>query len=437
MNVLEQVVRGYLCGSNDSHWRNHIFNYNRLANKQNVKTYFYRFEFQKRGTIHLHLLVWLDNVKYIQYERLQADLPNDNAPLLFYVEKYQVSDKSYLPIHDGQTNVLEENGTKRIQLSHPANAFAKQFRGYIDTVLPCLQCSMDVQTTDGRGMILKYVASYVCKAQESYHSDALYCRDLAPSTAAFRYALSLDICEPEMWVLLSSKKISWSVGTRKKFTVPIEEGAAINNTLLKYYNRPEKYDHQSLLQWLHSVDETKSPPKDYSKKKNILVGIKHVSYMNPQYFFQHLLLHFPHRDLNDVLPVSDDNLPSQIRHFHTAHMLMAEIFSDPTSFTDTIEHEGHKQYYVITVRSYIQSCIDLDNMYHRQLLPTAVIGNDSINADSSAMSLQGNQLVVYNLLKEMITLRESFIASTGEYTSASSCVDWRRFPLILGKPGTG
>ena len=205
MNVLEQLVCGYLCGSNDSHWRNHLFSYNCLANKHNVKTYFYRFEFQKRGTIHLHLLVWLDNVKYIQYKRLQADLPTDNAPLLFYVNKYQISEESQLPIHEGSTNVIDEDGTQCIQLSHPANAFVAHLQGYIDTVLPTLQCSMDVKTTNGCGMILKYVASYVSKAHESYHSDALYCRELRPSTAAFRYAQSLDMCEPGMWVLLSSK----------------------------------------------------------------------------------------------------------------------------------------------------------------------------------------------------------------------------------------
>ena len=47
-------------------------------------------------------------------------------------------------------------------------------------------------------MILKYVASYVSKAHESFHNDALYCKGLNASTAAFRYAISLDVCEPEI-----------------------------------------------------------------------------------------------------------------------------------------------------------------------------------------------------------------------------------------------
>lgn len=51
VHVLAQIVRGYLCGSNSSKWSKHIFSYNRLSTQSNVKTYFYRFEFQKRGTV--------------------------------------------------------------------------------------------------------------------------------------------------------------------------------------------------------------------------------------------------------------------------------------------------------------------------------------------------------------------------------------------------
>ena len=58
MHVLEQIVRGYLRGSNDCNWRNNVFSYNRTASN-NIQAYFYRFEFQKRGTVHIHFLVWL------------------------------------------------------------------------------------------------------------------------------------------------------------------------------------------------------------------------------------------------------------------------------------------------------------------------------------------------------------------------------------------
>ena len=49
-HTLEQIVRGYLSGSNDKRWSNHVFSYNRIAKYANVRTYFYRFEFQNRDT---------------------------------------------------------------------------------------------------------------------------------------------------------------------------------------------------------------------------------------------------------------------------------------------------------------------------------------------------------------------------------------------------
>ena len=58
MHVLEQIVRGYFCGSNDSKWCNHVFSYNRTPTN-NINAYFYRFEFKKQGTVHIHLLVGL------------------------------------------------------------------------------------------------------------------------------------------------------------------------------------------------------------------------------------------------------------------------------------------------------------------------------------------------------------------------------------------
>ena len=46
---------------------------------------------------------------------------------------------------------------------------------------------MDVQCSDGRGMLLKYVSSYVTKAHDAYNSKALYTIYMTPYQAAFHY----------------------------------------------------------------------------------------------------------------------------------------------------------------------------------------------------------------------------------------------------------
>ena len=94
-HTLAQIVRGYLCGSNCKKWSKHVFNYSRIATESNINTYFYRFEFQKRGTVHLHLLIWLKDITKIEHQLIRADIPNDNRDLSYLVSKYQRSDKPH------------------------------------------------------------------------------------------------------------------------------------------------------------------------------------------------------------------------------------------------------------------------------------------------------------------------------------------------------
>ena len=116
---------------------------------------------------------------------------------------------------------------------------------------------------------------------------------------------------------------------------------------------------------------------------------------------------------------------------------MPDVFSDPRSFVNGIKHEGHKPYCLLTLKAYIQSLIDLDNLFCRQLLPTTVSTNNGDDVTFFSLSLEGNQIVVYNFVKQMIALRENFLTSFGEEPSNTCDVDWRSFLLILGKPGTG
>lgn len=90
-NILEQVVCGYLCESNSAQWSRQLFNYKHSTSTKNVITFFYRFEFQQRGT--LHLIVWLKKLDYSQFRRLHADIPSSDNGLAFLVNKLQKSDK--------------------------------------------------------------------------------------------------------------------------------------------------------------------------------------------------------------------------------------------------------------------------------------------------------------------------------------------------------
>ena len=275
-HVLEQIIRGYLCGSNDKKWTNHLFNYNRIATYSNVNTYFYRFEFQNRGTVHVHLLVWLKDIAKIRLPLLRGDIPWSEPDLAFQVSSLQRSDKGALAANENSTDIITSTDSKIFRLHHPTDAFALNLRGYISSLIPSLRCRMDVQTSDGRSMILRYVTSYVSKWQDAYANDALYSVHVGPNQAAYKHLSCLKPLEPEMWLTLTSTKVSWMNSRRKKFTVPAIKRLEQNSVYQKYLSRVIRYSNLSLLEWLRSVDETKTPPRPY-KDSCTLVGVKTVS----------------------------------------------------------------------------------------------------------------------------------------------------------------
>ena len=157
-------------------------------------------------------------------------------------------------------------------LKHPAEELALNLRAYISTVLPALQCSMDFQTTDGRAMLLRYVTSYVTKNQDGIDSDSLYSQHISGGQAATRYIMDMKPAEPEMWLALSSTKISWSPSRTKRYIIPSVEKSVEDKTANKWRNRCENMAEQSFLNWLTLTGHSKAVPKVYRKGNNTLVG---------------------------------------------------------------------------------------------------------------------------------------------------------------------
>ena len=60
-HVLEHIALGYMTGRDCNHWRTRVFGNKDHPSTANVHCYFYWFEFQKRGTLHLHMLPLLHN----------------------------------------------------------------------------------------------------------------------------------------------------------------------------------------------------------------------------------------------------------------------------------------------------------------------------------------------------------------------------------------
>ncbi|KAJ7359032.1 hypothetical protein OS493_019939 [Desmophyllum pertusum] len=235
---------------------------------RNINTAFYRFEFQQRGTVHLHMLVFLKEMRHIRLNTIRADVPWSEPELAHLVHKLQPSDKGALPQNDGPSELLDFDGQPCLRLHHPADAFAANLRAYISTLVPALKCRMDVQTSDGNLMLLKYVTSYVAKCHDNQMTEALYSNQVNPFQAAYRHLRVLTPLEPEMLMALTSKRVAYTPSRTKKITCPLPSNIQDMSSHVKYKARKPQDENLSFLEWLRLHDESKPNAPAYTANED-------------------------------------------------------------------------------------------------------------------------------------------------------------------------
>ena len=449
-----------------------------LLHRKMSRTFFYRFEFHDRGTVHLHMLIWLKDITKAQHQYLRADIPHSHPELAFLVHKLQPSDKKShcLKLHDQESYFTFENGKQVHHLKHPAEEFALNLRAYIATIIPALKCRMDYQTTDGVAMLLRYVTSYITKSHDCTNIDSLYSYKLEGRQAAMRYLMRNMPAEPEMWFFLFSKKVAWSCSPTKRFAVPNSENAMHDKTVQKYWNRTKDCEHLTLLQWLHTFDTNKTDPKPY-KQGSTLVGTKTVSLLNKEYFFQFILLNMTHRNLNNLKHPNHDKLPHQLQWFAAALHNFPEFWSSSDHLKRWLSTQGHCDSYITTILSYIASLRDLFYLVRIQVIAHEQLETLQPTCKNS-ISLDSYQQAAAHHIATAVKLRDTFYHTntfhTDEYFSDSdsdtdselysshnlhrymsheqiqddlmdidlphyhhSVIRWEKPILIIGKPGAG
>ena len=134
---------------------------------------------------------------------------------------------------------------------------------------------MDFQLTDGKAMILRHVTSYVSKWKDAYSNRALYSTNLGPYQAAYRHLKEMEPCELEMWLSMTSIKMSWPNSRTKEYIVPNADRVQHNKIHAKYLARPDTMESNTFVEWLRLVTHTANHPKPY--KGSTLVSVKMCS----------------------------------------------------------------------------------------------------------------------------------------------------------------
>ena len=155
-HCLEQLLRGYVTGKNTNRWKQSLFANSANLAQQNLKHFFYRFEFQKRNTVHIHALLWIEDLAAIDLTKVSASIPFDHPEEAFLVADLQTSSKT-VPINGGATRVVTSCDQQYLEFQYGYAERQKNIRAYVTTLLGGLHCRIDLQSSDEKGKLLKYI----------------------------------------------------------------------------------------------------------------------------------------------------------------------------------------------------------------------------------------------------------------------------------------
>ena len=96
-----------------------------------------------------------------------------------------------------------------------------------------------------------------------------------------------------------------------------------------------------------------------------------MSVFNPVYFYQYLTMHHPHRRPCQVRHPEEASMPAAIQ-FSQAAALLTHHWSTSAAVSERFSREGHKDYFVNTLVSYVRSLYDILELWRRRVIDGAV-----------------------------------------------------------------
>ena len=422
-HTLEQMCKGYVSGCNtgewDTHNDHHVFYNKKDKQPCNVRCVFFRFEYQQRRTIHIHMVVWLKNIANINLNLLSATIPEDDEDLGFLVHRIQPSDTPapFLAVHDGPNEVSEDG---QLTLKHTEFDESLNLRAYIPAVIATLNSRMDVQASDGNSALMQYVTSYATKLHDSH--DALRSTETSPFQVAVPFLLEEHPGEPEMAMAFSNTHMSYCNLSRYKLVPPVREEFFKKSAIFKkYMDRPSSADNLTCLQYCQQFVISKAIPTTSSADN--LVGVKYKYIFSKDFFFQYTIVNTPFRNLGEIqhpsyASVRDDLKPfSYMIHNHHDFLLDSKAVTD---FLKILSYKDHK------ITQFISFKDGLAYLFYKTL-------NDSacpLPPPSNEILLTDEQKMVYNHVIQKLKERarvamELQSEELSEYSDSDSDADCR------------
>ena len=195
------------------------------------------------------MVVWVKDLALIRANLLHASIPWGNANNAFLVADTQKSSSSCLPLSGAPDSFQQRpDRHQHLQFQYTPEDASRNIRAYVSTLLGALRCQTDVQLADGRGMLLKYVYSYMTKMHEAATVEGLYCTDVTSYQAANSFLLSVRPLAPDMACQHSNIKVAWTDKLTKQFRAPHPGQEEGNSAYQLYCRRNPSEEQQSLLE---------------------------------------------------------------------------------------------------------------------------------------------------------------------------------------------
>ena len=509
--TMTQICRGYIAGHSNTTkgkgWTQHLLRCKTEPGDRSMGciNFFTRIEFQdgskKPGTQryhgsgrpHVHALFWVRDLAQLDFAGVAAatlDLSGDQEALIPYVRGSQLDQhgESRWPVHEGPSDLDAASGALRLR--HTKDDAAEGVRGYFPDVMSALKCHQDLQVSQGRGLLLTYVAKYVAKWSDSSYDE--WMSDATSATSLCRKVLfEYHPLEPEMVLQLTGATFrQWEFGSamggRRSVRAPRPSNPEQPTWVRAYMDSGWRREDMSLLEFLRktggedggaiagwlrqkhrahvSAAAAAGAPADsledfankYPMRGEQLVAVEFLYRLNDMYYGQWCVMHLPFRSMAFFdAPAVRDRVPERYRWFATALLLtddcrlvpaqLHRFWRDFERAEAEMHMEGDSDSFVQDVKEFLAGqtlAIDryLSGQLDCQQEPAGAAPRGPAPAPA-AMCFEGKQAMLHKAVGRRVALAVAARSANTEQEEERLREEARgsahRPVVCSGRPGTG
>ena len=413
-HVLAQTVVNALTGSTQDvqgkhkPWTSHIFAAKDGSGHKTVINFFARLEYQDgkrkkyvnleevasqyyhgRGTPHIHMLIWMQHMESAKLEEsVSASSPLDNEALKSLVEGSQRSyTGSGWTVQDEPSHFDLEDQV--LKLHHSTEDHGKKnkkgdlegIRAYIIDLISALRCHVDVQTSNGRGMLLRYVSGYVPKFSDAFSQEWLSDK-VSDYAVARRVLIDYHPLEPEMILQLAMQWFPqvFAGGSMTRFVVPVPWKREMPARVQQYMACTWRKDSMTLAEFLRKSNSQGNIHQSFQKRHkdhlkanggefpgledwinnapylgDVLTASIYLSRYNDEFHGQWIIMNIPFRSLDELWVDEIDLVPDYMKYLALALSLKPEHWNNDAAIRADLELHAFKEFHIRNIINKIRA----------------------------------------------------------------------------------